>query len=317
MPLELYPELSKAVLAAMVSAPKPAPHDIEGLRAQLAAIASPMSTVPGLPTIEETLYEVPSYDGHRVSVYRVARKGDNKPSPPGPAIIHAHGGGFIYGAASQWKTLYHQTVQATGVPIYLVDYRLAPEHPFPAAVEDVYAVLKWLHEHAEEVCVDTARIATMGESAGGAIAAAVALMARDRGLSPPLAKQILIYPALDDRNTVANPALLPFATWNYDNNLTAWKAYLGENAGKETVSPYAAPARATRFDGLPTTYIEVGGLDIFRDESIAYAAKIAAADTSVELHVYPGLPHIFETLALGTAVMGRVSANRVAAMTSF
>ena len=127
----------------------------------------------------------------------------------------------------------------------------------------------------------------MGDSAGGGLAAGVCLMARDRG-GPPIAQQLLIYPMLDDRPTTPDPQLVPFLTWTYDDNLTGWAALLGDSAGADAVSPYAAPARATDLTGLPDTYIDVGDLDIFRNEDITYARRLSDAGVPTELHLHPG-----------------------------
>ena len=135
----------------------------------------------------------------------------------------------------------------------------------------------------------------MGESGGGAPAAGAAILARERGV--PLAGQILIYPMIDDRTTTPDPALVPFMTWTYENNYTAWHAVLGDQLGTDDVSPVAAPGRLTDFAGLAPAYLDVGDLDIFRDETIAYAAGLAAAGVQIELHVHPGAPHGWGRLA--------------------
>jgi acetyl esterase/lipase len=205
-------------------------------------------------------------------------------------------------------------VADTGVPMLAVGYRLAPEHPHPTPVEDAYAGLTWLASHADELPVDPARIALIGDSAGGGLAAGVALLARDRGV--PVAKQILIYPMLDDRNTEPDPYLAPVAFWSYDNNYTGWHALLGDAVGGAGVPEYAAPARAQDLTGLPATYVEVGELDIFRDESISYAQRIADAGTSVELHVHPGCPHGFEHISAEADVVRRSRADRLRALAS-
>ncbi len=195
-----------------------------------------------------------------------------------------------------YDTAVRDYVATSGVPMLVVDYRVAPEHPHPTPVEDCYAALVWLAENAGELGVDPARIAVMGDSAGGGLAAGVCLLARDRG-GPAVAQQLLIYPMLDDRPATPDPQLLPFLTWTYDDNVTGWGALLGEGAGTDAVSPYAAPARADDLAGLPDTYIDVGDLDIFRDEDITYARRLADAGVPTELHVYPGCPHAFEALA--------------------
>jgi acetyl esterase/lipase len=138
----------------------------------------------------------------------------------------------------------------------------------------------------------------------------VSLLARDRG-GPPIAQQLLIYPMLDDRTQTPDPQLLPFLTWTYDDNVTGWGALLGENAGGDRVSPYAAPARADDLTGLPDTYIDVGDLDVFGNEDIVYARRLADAGVPTELHVYPGCPHAFEALAREAAVSRRAISDRV------
>jgi len=201
-------------------------------------------------------------------------------------------------------------VSATRVPMLAVEYRLAPEYPHPTPVEDCYQGLAWLAGHAGELGVDPARIAVMGDSAGGGLAAGVALIARDRG-GPVLAQQILIYPMLDDRSITVDPQIAPYLTWTYDDNITGWAALLGEAAGADTVSPYAAPARATDLAGLPDAYLDVGDLDIFRDEDITYAQRLADAGVPTELHLHPGCPHAFETLARKADVSRRAISDRM------
>ena len=192
----------------------------------------------------------------------------------------------------------------------VVDYRTAPEHPHPTPVEDCYAALAWLAEQAPALGVDPARLAVMGDSAGGGLAAGVCLMARDRD-GPAVAQQLLIYPMLDDRPSPPDPALMRFLTWTYDDNLTGWGALLAEKAGAQDVSPYAAPARATDLTGLPDTYIDVGDLDIFRDEDMAYAQRLSGAGVPTEFHLHPGCPHIFETVARGADVSKRAMHDRI------
>jgi acetyl esterase/lipase len=142
------------------------------------------------------------------------------------------------------------------------------------------------------------------------LAAAVALLARDRG-GPDLAAQILIYPMLDDRNTIPDPEIAPFAVWSYDDNITGWGALLGDAIGGPDVPAYAAPARATDLSDLPPCYIEVGQLDIFRDEDLAYAQRLNRAGVNVEFHLRPGVPHEFETYAHTSDVARRSGADRL------
>ncbi|KAA8648835.1 alpha/beta hydrolase [Aspergillus tanneri] len=317
MTLSYDPEFSKAaaeVLLAMAGSPSPAVNDVQARRVDITArYAAIFETLPDTSHVAQDVYRIPSYDGQPISVYRFSTKNPTSTSA-GPAILHTHGGGMIQGSVDLFKKVLSLQVQDTGVQVFSVDYRLAPEKPFPTPVEDCYMGLTWLYEHADEFAVDRSRIATMGESAGGNLAAAITLMARDRGLSPPLAKQILIYPMLDDRTTVPNPALEPLALWTTNDNITGWTALLGNDIGKDRVSPYAAPARVTSMVGLPPTYIDVGELDIFRDEDITYAARIAAANISLEFHVYPGLPHAFDVYARDIEVTKRAIAHRYKAV---
>ncbi|MBE1548400.1 acetyl esterase/lipase [Mycobacterium sp. OAS707] len=232
---------------------------------------------------------------------------------PGSAVLYLHGGGMIFSLehlGRVYDLAVREYVATSGVPMLMVDYRVAPEHPHPTPVEDCYAALRWLADNASSLGVDPARIALMGDSAGGGLAAGVALLARDRG-GPVVAAQILIYPMLDDRAQTPDPDLLPFLTWTYDDNITGWAALLGEGAGSDAVSAYAAPARATDLTGLPATYIDIGDLDIFRDEDVTYARRLSDAGVPTELHLHPGCPHAFEALAREADVSQRAIADRI------
>ena len=212
-----------------------------------------------------------------------------------------------------------------------VNYRKAPEHPYPIPIEDMFAGLQWVQANAAKFNIDPARLAIMGESAGGGLAAGVALLAKDRKLSPPLARQIIIYPMIDDSNLTPLPALEPFATWNNVSNITGWTAYLGPKRvgcapgtksadGKEDLVPiYAAPIRATveQLKGLPRTYMDVGELDLFKVEDMTYAMRMATADVPLEFHLYPGLPHAFEGLAPEIEASKVARANRWRVMQDF
>jgi acetyl esterase/lipase len=232
---------------------------------------------------------------------------------PGSAVLYLHGGGMIFGlehVGRVYDLAVRDYVATSGVPMLVVDYRIAPEHPHPTPVEDCYAALRWLADNAAKLGVDPSRIGVMGDSAGGGLAAGVSLLARDRG-GPPIAQQLLVYPMLDDRSHTPDPQLLPFLTWTYDDNVTGWAALLGDSAGTDAVSPYAAPARVTDVSGLPDTYIDVGDLDIFRDEDIAYARRLSDAGVPTELHLHPGCPHAFEALARGADISQRAIGDRV------
>ncbi|MFS0773246.1 alpha/beta hydrolase [Sphingomonas sp. 1P08PE] len=229
-------------------------------------------------------------------------------------IYHIHGGGYVGGSAGALESVHRPLAAALGCVIVSVDYRLAPETRFPGAIEDCHAGLAWTVAHAGELGIDIARLGVMGESAGGGLAASLALMVRDRG-EIALAFQHLTYPMIDDRTCTAPPH--PHAgafIWTPHNNRFGWSALLGHEPGGEGVSPYAAAARADDLTGLPPTFIMTGTLDLFVDEDIDYARRLIAAGVPTELHVHPGAFHGFDILP-GPAVANRAQAARIDALT--
>ena len=218
-----------------------------------------------------------------------------------PCIFHIHGGGFVGGDANEIEPMLRPLAAELDCVTTSINYRLAPETRFPGAIEDCYAALAWVVQNAAALGVDTTRIGLKGESAGGGLAAALALLARDRG-EYRLAFQSLAYPMLDDRTCVIEEN--PFAgefLWTPHNNAYGWAAYLGQPPGSEGVSPYAAPARAESLAGLPPTFISAGTLDLFIDEDIDYARRLIRAGVPCELHIYPGGFHGFD-IAPGVVV---------------
>ena len=241
----------------------------------------------------------------RVRVYR-----PNDQLKQLPALFWIHGGGFVMGDIEQDDRLMKQMVNRIGCVAVSVDYRLAPEHPFPAPVEDCYAGLKWLFSHAHELRVEPSHIAIGGPSGGGGLTAGLGLLARDRK-EVPVAFQLLIYPMIDDRNvTPASYAITDPRVWNRESNRFGWKAYLGHDGGGADVSSYAAAARATDLTNLPPTYISVGALDLFVDENIEYAQRLIQAGVPTELHVYPGAFHGFDLFAPSARVSKQFKADR-------
>jgi acetyl esterase/lipase len=224
-----------------------------------------------------------------------------------PALLWIHGGGYVLGHPDGDDALCESFVQAANCVVVSPDYRLAPEHPFPAGIEDCYAALLWMTDAAEQLNIDLSRIAIGGASAGGGLCAALALMARDRG-GPSICFQMPLYPMIDDRNiTPSSHEITDPAVWNRANNVAAWKMYLGERA-RSDISPYAAPSRATNLAGLPPAYTCVGQLDPFRDETMVYAARLAHAGVDVEFQLYPGCYHGFEHV-VPTAEISRRARN--------
>ena len=205
---------------------------------------------------------------------------------PTPALLWIHGGGYIIGTAKQDDRLCRAFSRKLGISVASVDYRLAPEHPYPIPLEDCYAALTWL---AALPAVDPHRVAIAGASAGGGLAAALALLARDRG-EITAAFQVLVYPMLDDRSsaTAENPN---YRLWNTRSNRFGWAAYLG-NADPQV----AVPARRDDLGGLPPAWIGVGTHDLFHDEDLAYAARLTGAGVPCHVEVVPGAFHGFDML---------------------
>lgn len=233
-----------------------------------------------------------------------------------PCLYHIHGGGMILGSIDGEEAQMASYAEKLNAVVISPDYRLAPEHPYPAPVEDCYEGLQWAAENTSELRIDPKRIVVGGESAGGGLAAGTVILARDRK-GPEIAYQYLVYPMLDDRNET--PSSRQFSGewpgWSLELNELGWKAFLGDLSGKENVPSYAAPAREEDLSNLPPAYIEVGALENFRDEDIDYAKRLAQADVSVELHVYPGAFHGFE-VANPTAKISQNAINlRINALT--
>ena len=285
---------------------------IPAYRARVAAWFAAIEPGPTVPDVSRTVETAGTGSEHplRLAVYR-----PTGPTAPMPAYVHVHGGGMISGDIDTEAPAMAAIAAAIESVVVSVDYRLAPEHPHPAALDDCYAGLRWTAEHAGSLGIDPARIALGGESAGGGLAAATALLARDRG-GPALVHQHLIYPMLDDRNITSSSREFDGAwpAWSRERNLVGWQALLGDLAGGPDVSPYAAPARAVDLAGLPPTYIDCGALEVFRDEDVEYALRLAQAGVSVELHVWPGAVHGWEGAAPDAAVTRRAIETRQSAL---
>ncbi|MFC4585144.1 alpha/beta hydrolase [Sphaerisporangium corydalis] len=287
------------------------PGELAGLRRAMAEAfaAMPSAVRPGV--VAEDRW-VPGPDGDpdiRVRVYRPeAAEG------PLPCLYWIHGGGMVIGMVEMDDASMSRYAEEVGCVVVSVDYRLAPEHPHPAPVEDCYAGLVWTAKNAGELGVDAGRLAVGGASAGGGLAAGTVLLARDRG-GPAIAYQLLVYPMLDDRNTTPSSGEFTEAiTWNRGANIFGWGALLGEAAGGEEVSQYAAPARAADLSGLPPAFVDVGELEVFRDECLDYARRLAQAGVSTEFHLYPGAFHGFDMVVPDAGVSRRATAGRVAAL---
>ena len=219
-----------------------------------------------------------------------------------PCLYSIHGGGYILGTFDMDDLRFDRWCPRLGCVGVSVEYRLSPETPYPGPLEDCYAGLRWVHDHASELDIDPRRTGIGGASAGGGLAAALAILARDRG-EVPVAFQHLIYPMLDDRQ-ITETSGWDVPVWTPAGNEFGWRAYLGDLYGTDGIPATAAPARATDLSGLPPAQITVGTADGFCDEDIAYAAALNHAGVPTELHVYPGAPHGFDGMFPGT-VLGR------------
>lgn len=234
---------------------------------------------------------VQSQEQHQVRLRLYRPKAIN---PGAPVLLWMHGGGLIIGSPEQNDRAMFHIVRHAECVVVSVDYRLAPNHPFPTPLDDCYAALKWVHAHAETVGIDPNRIAIGGESAGGGLAASLVQLAHDRGEIHPLF-QLLIYPMLDDRSAIrTDVAQVELLTWTPQNNRFGWESYLGHACGFDDVPPYAVPARREELTGLPPTWIGVGTLDLFYDENVAYARKLQRDGVDCELVVIEGAFHGFD-----------------------
>ncbi len=274
--LQLLPDfsdLSATSLAewrAKLDAPPELDEEPADLTCELVEIAEPVS-------------------GHSISgiLYRPA-----KVEGPVAAVLSLHGGGYVMGSAERDHPNMLRLASALGCVVLSLNYRRAPEDPYPAPLEDCYAALGWLHENAAELGVDPARIGVRGASAGGGLAAGLALLTRDRGQFP-IRQLSLIYPMLDDR-TSAREFSGGFV-WTESANGFGWRSYLGNGVPLDDTG-YAVPARARNLEGLPSTFIAVGSIDLFVGECMAFAASLIDAGVLVEFHIYPGAYHGFDML---------------------
>lgn len=252
-----------------------------------------LAQLPPFPeTVEVSERYVPGPDGApevRVKLYR-RREG----AKLRPAILHLHGGGYIMGNPEFMGPQCALWADAFDAVVIAPAYRLGPETSYPGNIEDAYATLAWAAGQAGELGIDTGRIAVAGESAGGGLAAALALLVRDRG-EYRFCHQQLIFPMIDDRTAIRadlSPVFGEFV-WNNQSNYFGWASLLGQPPGGPDVSPYAAAARAEDLSGLRPVFMSTGALDLFTEENLDYARRLMAAGVPVELHVYPGAPHAF------------------------
>jgi acetyl esterase/lipase len=309
---QIDPEVVEAMVAGgldpAVAAPPPSLELLETMRAQPLRI--PFDPVPPAGVRREEL-TIPGLDGAPAVPIRVYRR-SSRPSSAAPGLVWIHGGGYILGTYDMDASFLDPLVTRTGCVAVSVEYRLAPETPYPGALDDCFAALSFLFEQADELGVEASRLAVGGFSAGAGLAAACALRARDARI--PLVHQHLVYPMLDDRQTTPSSRWDLLAVWSRELNAFAWKCYLGELYGTDAVPSLAAPARAGDLAGLAPAYVHVGSLDGFLHEDIDYAARLLSAGVPTELHVLPLVPHGFEHVAPEAAVSKTANALSEAAL---
>jgi acetyl esterase/lipase len=284
--------------------------DINARRATLNGMLEAMTA--DLPPNENVLFEdrvIAGPEGNPdlgVRIYRpVGATG------PLPGILFLHGGGMVMGTLDTDHLTAVMLCETLGAVIVSVDYRLAPENPAPAAIEDCYTGLQWMAANANELGYEpTDRLAIYGGSAGGGLTIATALVSRDRG-GPGIGFLMAPYPMIDDRNvTPSSQVILDIGIWDREGNIEAWEWYLGGNPADQ----YSAPTRATDLSGLPPTFIDVGDQDMFMDEDVEFAARLKDAGVPVELHVYPGAYHASEVFAPTAELSQRIWATRITAL---
>ena len=230
--------------------------------------------------------------------------------PSQPVVLWIHGGGYIFGSAYDERA--KVIADFCDCTVVSVEYRLAPEHPFPAGAEDCMAALEWVFDNADSLGIQAGKIAIGGASAGAGMAAGVSLMNRD-GRNIPLCFQVLLYPMLDNLHATPSGNITNHPVWKRSTSFNAWEMYLNGTPA-EAASEYAAPSRAESLKGVPPTYISVGSEDLFRDEDIGFGQKLIEDGIPCEMSVFPGMYHAGEGFAPAAKVSRRLNQSFLAAL---
>ena len=263
--------------------------DLTAARQRSAELVAPFNAMVDTAGVTVTDHEIAGADGAPPVLVRVYAPNGEPPATGRSGLLDIHGGGFVSGSIDMEHAFGVLVARELGIVVAAVEYRLAPEHPFPAGLDDCYAALRWFHEQAGALGVDPTRVGVGGQSAGGGLTAATTLLARDRG-GPPICFQFLGIPELDHRlETTSMRTFVDTPIWHRHNAELSWKYYLGAASGD--VSPYASPAIADDLSGLPPAYVTTMEFDPLRDEGIVYALRMMEAGVSVELHCFPGTFH--------------------------
>ncbi len=289
VPARIDPELAVGIPGSLAAALPEEPLTVDLVR----ALDERLSTWVRLDDTEVT--SAARTDGSLLELRLHRAPGDR-------AVLWLHGGGMFLGAAWSEDVRSRALAQETGATVVVPDYRLAPEHPHPAPLDDAALALRWVANRF-------ARVVVAGASAGGGLAAGLALRTRDEG-GPRIAALHLTYPMLDDRTTSSTLELAETAIWNVRLNRLGWSSYLGDRPA----DAYAAPARATDLAGVPPTYVDTGELDLFRDEDADFALRLAAAGVPVEFHLDRGAVHGFDVIAPDARVSRTARARRITAL---
>ena len=291
----LDPEIKGPIKEMLRRMPPTSFDDLPTARAaakqMAAALKEQLPDITGVLTEDRTIPGPENSPDVTVRIYRPEQS-----TGAFPTLLWIHGGGYMMGDIDQEDFSAKKLTLAGNCVVVSVEYRLAPEHPYPAPLEDCYAALKWMASHASELSIDVKRIAIGGASAGGGLAAGLAILARDRA-EIDIIFQLLVYPMINDYNVFpARDAARDALFWTRESNLAGWRSYLGCEPGGDGITCYAAAYRAENLEGLAPAYITVGSIDLFAEEDTDYARRLIAAGVPTELHVYPGGCHAFDML---------------------
>ncbi len=310
--MDIIPQLDPELRSIVTSLPVLDLRDIGAARDTLRSIYAQTNTASTRESVVSEDYKVPGLDGEPSVIVRLFRPRDA--SGQIPCLIWTQGGGYVLTAPDFDDQFCSALVDLHHCAVASIDWRRAPEHPFPGALNDAYAALAWASDQSSDLGIDKGRIAIGGHSSGGGVTAALALMARDRN-EYQVCHQLLIYPMVDaSGDTASNQRITDERVWNCTSNRIGWANYLGEAYGGDEIPAYAAAARAEDLSGLADATVLVGELDPLLDEDVSYAQRLMQAGVSTELHVYRAAHHAFDRHAPTARITRRFNTDRDAAL---